>query len=63
MKSFEMWCRRRMEKISWTDRVRSGVSLSRVEVLGNSLYTIKKRKAYWIGHIMPRNCLQKQVIE
>ena len=35
-----------MEKISWTDRVRSEVSLRRVDVLGKSLYTIKKRKAY-----------------
>jgi hypothetical protein len=23
MASFEMWCRRRMKKISWTDRVRN----------------------------------------
>jgi hypothetical protein len=23
----------------------------------------KKGKAYWIGHIMPRNCIQKQVIK
>jgi len=23
LKSFEMWCWRRMEKISWTDRVRN----------------------------------------
>ena len=53
-----------MEKISWTDRVRSEESLCRVKVFGNfSIYNKKKRKAYWIGHIMPRNCLQKQVIE
>jgi hypothetical protein len=63
MKNIKMWCYRRMEKISWTDRVRSEESLCRVKVLGNSLYTITSRKEYWIDHIMPRNCLQKQVIE
>ena len=28
-----------------------------------SLYQIRKRKANWIGHILRRNCLLKQVIE
>jgi len=27
------------------------------------LYTIKRRKANWIGHILRRNCLLKQAIE
>jgi hypothetical protein len=27
LKSFEMWCWRRMEKISWTDSVRNEVLL------------------------------------
>jgi hypothetical protein len=30
-KSFEMWCWRRMEKISWTDRVRNEEVLLRVK--------------------------------
>jgi len=29
----------------------------------NVLHEIRKRKAYWIGHILRRNCLLKQVIE
>jgi hypothetical protein len=29
LESFEMWCWRRMEKISWTDRVRNAEVLSR----------------------------------
>jgi hypothetical protein len=52
-----------MEKICWTDRVRSEESLCRVKVLWNSLHTITSRKACWIGHIVPRNCLLEQVIE
>src|SRR5215470_4382960 len=39
LESFEMWCWRRMKKISWTDHVRNE------EVL-------LKRKAKWIGHIL-----------
>jgi hypothetical protein len=29
----------------------------------NILHEISKRKANWIGHILRRNCLLKQVIE
>jgi hypothetical protein len=56
---FEMWCWRRMEKISWTDRVRNEEVLHRVKEERNILLTIKRRKANWIGHILRRNCLLK----
>ena len=62
LESFEMWCWRRMEKISWTDRVRNEVLL-RVNEQRNILQEMRKRKANWIGHILRRNCLLKQVIE
>jgi hypothetical protein len=29
----------------------------------NTLQTIKRRKANWIGHVFRRNCLLKHVIE
>jgi hypothetical protein len=29
----------------------------------NNLHEISKRKANWIGHILRRNCLLRQVIE
>jgi len=29
----------------------------------NILHEIRKRKANWIGHILPRNCLLQRVIE
>jgi len=58
-----MWCWRRMEKISWTDHVRNGEVLLRVKEQRNILHEIRKRKADWIGHILRRNCLLKQVIE
>ena len=63
LKSFEIWCWRRMEKISWTDHVRNEEVLLRVNEHRNILHEIRKRKANWIGHILRRNCLLKQVIE
>jgi hypothetical protein len=63
LESFEMWCWRRMEKISWTDHVRNKVALLTVKKQGNILHEIIKRKAYWIGHILCRNCLLQRVIE
>ena len=62
-KFFEMWCWRRMEKISWTDHVRNEEVLLQVNEQRNILHAIRKRKANWIGHILRRNCLLKQVIE
>jgi hypothetical protein len=63
VQSFEMWCWRRMEKISWIDHVRNEEVLHRVNEQMNTLHEISKRKANWIGHILRRNCLLKQVIE
>jgi len=63
LESLEMWCWRRMEKISWTDHVRNEEVLLRVKEQRNILHEISKRKANWIGHILRRNCLLQQVIE
>jgi len=37
--------------------------LQRVKENMNILYTIKRRKATWSGHIVSRNCLLKHIIE
>ena len=63
LEGFEMWCWRRMEKMSWTDHVKNEEVLFRVNEQTNILHEIRKRKANWIGHILRRNCLLKQVIE
>jgi hypothetical protein len=63
LESLEMWCWRRMEKVSCTDRVRNEEVLHRVKEERNILHTIQRRKANWIGHILRRNCLLKHVIE
>jgi hypothetical protein len=42
--SFEIWCWRSMEKISWSDRVRNGEVLQRVKEERNIIQTVKRRK-------------------
>jgi hypothetical protein len=56
LESFEMWCWRTMEKISWTDHVRNEEVFPGVKEQRNILHEISKRKANWIGHILRRNC-------
>ena len=63
LEGFEMWCWRRMENISWTDHVRNEEVLFQVNEQRNILHAMRKRKANWIGHVLRRNCLLKQVIE
>jgi hypothetical protein len=58
-----MWCWRRMEKISWADRVNNEAVLHRVKKERNILYTIRRRKANWIRHILRWNCPIKHIIE
>ena len=56
-----MWCWRRMEKFSWTDRVRKKKYYT--ESRRRGIHTIKRRKANWFGHILRRRCLLQHVIE
>jgi hypothetical protein len=60
--SFEMWCWRRMEKISSIDRAKNEV-LHRVKEERNILLMIKRKKVTWISHTLCTNCLLKHVIE
>jgi hypothetical protein len=59
LESFEMWCWRTIEKITWTDHVRN----EEVKEQRNIIREISKRKANWICQILRRNCLLQQVIE
>jgi hypothetical protein len=63
LESFEVWCWRRMEKISWTDHVRNEEVLLIVKEQRYILHEISKRKANRMGHIVRRNCLLQWVIE
>jgi len=63
LESSEMWCWRKMEKISWADHVRNEGVLLRVKEQRNILHEIRKRKANWICHILRRNFLLQRVTE
>jgi hypothetical protein len=54
---------KRMEKISWADRVKNDEVLHTVKEERNILDTIICRKANWIGHILRRKRFMKHVIE
>jgi hypothetical protein len=63
LESFEMWCWRRMEKISWTDHMRNEEVLLRAKEQRSILHEIRKQKTNWIGYILRRNCLLQRVTE
>ena len=57
-----MWCWVRAV-ISWTDRVGNEEVLQRAIKERNVLRTVKSRKANWIGYVLRRKCLLKDVSE
>jgi hypothetical protein len=60
---FDMWCWRRLEKISWIERVGYKELLHTAKEERNTLHGINRRKAKWLGDVFHRNCLLKHVIE
>jgi hypothetical protein len=52
-----------MDKIIWTNRVENEDILHGAKEKRNILLTAKRRKANCIGHMLSRNCLQKNVID
>ena len=48
--SFEMWCCRRIEVISWTDVLKNEDILKRIEENKNSLHTVKEERSNWTKH-------------
>ena len=63
LRSFEVRCWRRMEKISWTDRVGNEEVLHRDRVERNIIHTVKRGKANWIGYSWRGKCFLKRVVE
>lgn len=52
IEAFEMWCYRRLLRISWVDRVRNTEVLARLQKQLEVMFTIKKRKLEYFGHVM-----------
>jgi hypothetical protein len=62
LNSLDVWCWRRMEKISYTGRVKIKV-LHTMKVESNILNARKRRKANYNGPILRWNCLLNHIIE
>ena len=63
LESSEVWCWRKMKKISWPDRLRNEDVLQTVSEERNILHTIQRGKTNWIGHILRRNGFLKHITE
>jgi len=57
LESFETRCWKRMDKISWADRVENEEILPSVNEERNILQILNRRKGKWTDHILRRNCL------
>jgi hypothetical protein len=49
-----MWCWRRIEQISWLDRVKNEEALHRGKEERNMVRAVRRWNANWIGHILHR---------
>jgi len=63
LESCEMWMWRRVEKISWTERVTNEEVLRRVGEKRTMVDTVWKRKARWIGHILRSDGMLRTALE
>ena len=62
-KTFEMWVWRRLERVKWTDKIKSAYVLERGGKGRIMLELIKKKKRNWLGLWLRRNCLLKDALE
>ena len=58
-----MWIWRRSQGIAWRDRVTNEEVLNRVSEVRQLLKDIKRRKKTWIGHVLRRNGLMREILE
>ena len=63
LQAFEMWCYRRMLKISWTERVTNEAVLRRIKPKNNLYKTIQTKILKYFGHIIRRQNLQRTLLD
>ncbi|KAI5634899.1 hypothetical protein NE865_12382 [Phthorimaea operculella] len=63
LEAFEMWCWRRMEKISWTEKRTNEEVLRRVDEKRALLRTIENRRGKMIGHLIRHDHFLKNIVE
>src|SRR5437870_7412619 len=63
LEAFEMWVWRRLEKVSWEDKMSNGEILEAVVERWRIVETIVRRNKNWIGHVVRGDGLLKLVLE
>ena len=63
IEALEMWIWRRMEKISWTDKLSNEDVLRMVNESRIMLNVIWQRKRRWIGHVLKHNGFLQEILE
>ena len=63
LEAFEMWLWRRMERVSWVDKVTNVRMLEEIDEKRSLIESIVKRKKNWAGHVLRGEGLLKLVIE
>ena len=58
MEAVEMWCHRRMLKLSWTERKTNEEVLQMASAERNIIATIRSRQMKFLGHVMRRGELE-----
>ena len=60
--SFELWCYRRVLRISWTEKKTNDKVLRRINCNDRLLDTLNRRKLNFIGHVMRSKNLEKNLL-
>ena len=63
IEAFEMWCFRRIGRISWRDKISNDDVLSRLKTERQLLLDIQKRKCKYFGHVKRRNNILTAALE
>src|SRR5277367_1279237 len=63
LEAFEMWLWRRMERVSWVDKITNVRMLEEIDEKRSLIESIVKRKKNWAGHVLRGEGLLKLVIE
>ena len=63
LEAFELWALRKMMKVSWKDKKTNEEVMKRANCKRSLKANIMKRKARYLGHVLRRNGLQRQILE
>jgi Reverse transcriptase (RNA-dependent DNA polymerase)/Endonuclease/Exonuclease/phosphatase family len=63
LEAFEMWIWRKMERVSWMEKITNEEVLQMIEEKRSLIGTIKRRQRKWIGHILRSDTLLRDIIE